>query len=1758
MLTLFKVVFLLLIVGPSFAGWAAGFTKCGLETDASIIQPYVEPTVRVWADVNIFICNPLWDELWIEIYVNGTYFTATDTVKCGVVTTIPFPLFTKRSTTTIDALCRSNYPAKKEASPLQITSANFGASLTSPINCGNFSAGSSLPYRMDLQLYTGAGSSPPSLPDCLVYIGYAFDTASWTIVDVSNQYTAYRTFTVSGLTRGNHTLGSYINIDCTSTLTSNFMYYPTNQTVYILDSPLNQTMFISAPYENQTFAYNVGIPLELIYDGIGQCNVRATCYLDGALFINSEQCGTTCQLATGVLKFGYHTAICYISDDSYAPFANDTVTFYVGDNSIGLCVIGWGHSEVYEYGQEYIPDNLYNIRSIASGRYHSVALTTNGRIIGWGDNTYGQSFTPVGILNALQISASELHTAVLLDDATVVGWGWLKTLNASITGYTNIAKVVAGSYHTLMLHSNKSVLCVGENYYGECGTPPAITNGNTLDIAAGEYFSVAILLNGTIIGWGNSSDSRLAVPTGLPPATDISASGSHTLARLSNGSAICWGSNTYGECDFDGGFVNEGVTLIATGPYNSAVVTSDGWIWVVGLNSTGILNVPWLDDVTQVAIGAYHMLSMSSSIYGCHLGGYIVQWNQWSSLYDIPRRSLPDVLKISNSDETGLAILKEDLTVVEYGTVTYGSPPKQRPSNLTNVIQIDGVDGLILVEFLNGTMTGWGYNDYGQADVPSNVTNVFGFAAGGTYGIAITELGTLTLWGRTDYFYDNISYPTNRMLPTNLNNVISVCAGLNFVGVLLGNGTVLTYGRVYPPSTPTLDPPTNLGIVLDIVCDHYTMGALLANGSVIIWGSSSTLSLSANNIVKFDMNRDLLTIDTDAKVTSHWNYAPPLWLENVFDVSAGYYVGDMALTLDQPPAYATFTITRPYPGEVFTTYWDIPIEGYITIDFTYSVLQFTCTFSNLITAISAPCNDTNCSYVMPSTPYGLNTIICYGIADGYTQASDTSFFYVYPQYPCVMAFGTGNNLLIPQNVYNVTDAINGPHTSYFLNNDTFVGSISQVDVRIACERKIDPVYQLIQHINGTIIGIPNTVNVYTSAALIPSALQNANITSLSCGWFHALAVINDSAIVAWMNNNPLQNFSQTVVPPNLGPIRKVIANYLSSFALLMNGSVVVWGRNDSGILNVPPGLNDVVDISTYACFAGTNKIFALALCQNGSVFGWGDNSYGQTNITNGIIYRKISAGCVLSILLDENGGLHTFGRYADTLSGPAYFPIENATKVTDVYASEYTTVLLTESCGLYEYFTPSFNSCVSELCALTFVGYCDDALCPNYCQYMESLFLGEGALSILFDNPATSSINSTCTENHVCKFTLTADPAISLEGLDYVMRRIFQAGISTALFNMELYVEIMESNATHANVLDVTVVAVQNTTNNTAICGGACTALINNSTIWDYGRCAVEIVNASARLDVISPLSESVYYLSETVPFQANVIISNMTGQNVTISCSLNNTIVLFTDQACALYFGWFALCLSSFNASDIGHFELACTATVILENEDILMPEGSTMFTILSTTTTPPTTETPTVTETITVTETLTVTETPTVTSTETVTPTETETPTVTGIPTETVTSTEMVTSTETVTTFPPYTVSPTNDTCSNYTVWIRQECEHRCIVDNFFVYTCTDRCIIDNFNVSEQVCGLNRTFDEQCAQNCTSFFENCEACCISNCTIFLPEYNVRHSDIALVVAGLMAFLVFVTSIFFAIFYSCPTVDIVKYVKRIHRMRFD
>lgn len=302
------------------------------------------------------------------------------------------------------------------------------------------------------------------------------------------------------------------------------------------------------------------------------------------------------------------------------------------------------------------------IISLANGEKHTLALASDGTVYAWGSGKYGQlgngTFynvadspsgepTPVLVEGALKgvevraIAAGANHSMAIDWDGNVYTWGYgldgqlgdgifhkhspygvATPIKLEFT--PRIRAIAAGRRHSLALDVNNNVYAWGHGREGQLGTStglytnkPILVKGisNVTEIAAGANHSLAIVGDErTVYAWGYNSHGQLgnnsfnnsAVPVQvlfLSGVKAIAGGAWHSLAIGSDDKAYAWGHGAVGQLG-DGNYYEmpgwstpvqvknlSGVKAVAGGTWHSLAIGSDYLIYAWGDGYHGVLGI---------------------------------------------------------------------------------------------------------------------------------------------------------------------------------------------------------------------------------------------------------------------------------------------------------------------------------------------------------------------------------------------------------------------------------------------------------------------------------------------------------------------------------------------------------------------------------------------------------------------------------------------------------------------------------------------------------------------------------------------------------------------------------------------------------------------------------------------------------------------------------------------------------------------------------------------------------------------------------------------------------------------------------------------------------------------------------------------------------------------------------------------------------------------------------------------------------------
>ena len=400
---------------------------------------------------------------------------------------------------------------------------------------------------------------------------------------------------------------------------------------------------------------------------------------------------------------------------------------------------------------------LTNVQPVQAGNYQVIVANALGSATSSVAHLTVDAITvqPQSLTNLLGTPASFSIGAI---GAPPLTYQWqfngtnLAAQTQSVLSLTSVRPLDAGTYQVVvsnafgtMLSSNATLAVVpvfawGTNGFGQTNVPG--TAASVVAVAAGQYHSLALRTDGSVLAWGAGTTNagtrpqagQSVVPAGLANATAIAAGGFHSLALARDGSVTAWGDNSFGQTTLPTGL--NGVVAVAGGLNHSLALKGDGTVVAWGANLSGQTSVPTSlgTNVTAVAAGDYHNLALLRD-------GSVVAWG-------------------SNSDGQDNV-----------------------PSGLANVIAVAGAGNYSLALKADGTVVAWGNNQFHQTEVPANATNVVALAAGSDHALALKSDGRLIAWGDNTYGQASI--------PPVLANVIGIAAGKQFNVVLVNDGSPL-------------------------------------------------------------------------------------------------------------------------------------------------------------------------------------------------------------------------------------------------------------------------------------------------------------------------------------------------------------------------------------------------------------------------------------------------------------------------------------------------------------------------------------------------------------------------------------------------------------------------------------------------------------------------------------------------------------------------------------------------------------------------------------------------------------------------------------------------------------------------------------------------------------------------------------------------------------------------------------------------------
>ena len=389
-----------------------------------------------------------------------------------------------------------------------------------------------------------------------------------------------------------------------------------------------------------------------------------------------------------------------------------------------------------------------------------------------------------------------------------------------VNALSGATAITAGGEHSLALLQNGTVMAWGENTSGQlgngnntgpdncggdaCSKTPITVGGlsGVVAIAAGDFQSLALLQNGTVMAWGDNSlgevgngtttDSSTPVQvSGLSGVVAIAAGGHHSLGLLSNGTVMAWGQNNNGEL----GIGNN------TGPDTcGSIACSKLPVPVSGLSGVMALTAGISDSHSQALLSNGTVMAWGENSYG----------------------------QLGTGSSTG-------------PNTCGGNPCGTSPvpvSGLSGVVEVAAGWNHSLARLANGSGMAWGGNSRGQLGIGTNdganhptplaISGLSGATAltgGDLFNLAILSNGTVTAWGRNPEGQLGNGTTTESDQPglvSGLSSATAIAAGFNHSLALVGPSQALSVSLAGAGSGVVGGP----GVLCPPSCSHsYPQGA---------------------------------------------------------------------------------------------------------------------------------------------------------------------------------------------------------------------------------------------------------------------------------------------------------------------------------------------------------------------------------------------------------------------------------------------------------------------------------------------------------------------------------------------------------------------------------------------------------------------------------------------------------------------------------------------------------------------------------------------------------------------------------------------------------------------------------------------------------------------------------------------------------------------------------------------------------------------
>ena len=382
------------------------------------------------------------------------------------------------------------------------------------------------------------------------------------------------------------------------------------------------------------------------------------------------------------------------------------------------------------WGQSSMPRDWSAYAALAEGiGGDGIGVRLDGTLVplGWGGAVFGWDSFPElnAVTEAVDAVSGSAGGVALLRDGTIVPWGTYAPpeegrFYSQFGPVTRVVALAVNMNHAVVLRSDGTPMCAGENLFGQSSPPESATN--LVQVAAGNSLSIGLRADGTLVSWGAGFYSSQDFPPGFSNVVEIAASQWNTFARLRDGRVRIFGD------DIPGGRFWPGVTnavALATASESAYAILADRTVrswgrwpapaWLRGVRTLipGVfgaaarVDVPVLSNEAGDPVEGLIALPGNSrmTLKAQYPPGPGVEYRWRRNGQDIPGQTGPELVVVgtrpgeAGSYSVSVPTLEEDRLSQEvrivFGTPVIVSPPRsyQGPAGTNLVLRADVVSG---------------------------------------------------------------------------------------------------------------------------------------------------------------------------------------------------------------------------------------------------------------------------------------------------------------------------------------------------------------------------------------------------------------------------------------------------------------------------------------------------------------------------------------------------------------------------------------------------------------------------------------------------------------------------------------------------------------------------------------------------------------------------------------------------------------------------------------------------------------------------------------------------------------------------------------------------------------------------------------------------------------------------------------------------------------------------------------------------------